>query len=378
MMRKDTLKTSVFAIASSGLLFLSATAFDAAAGAPIEPVEEASNFLSVPAIFADGYGITGLEIEGDHNSGLPEAIDSDYWQKPYCYQGVDYYLQAEPTNSWQADWIVASDDVDVTVDWSDEVISKQWNDKAVIPVSISLTKGITLGSMKGYEMTLLPAGLLPVECSETTSGFVTLEEESEEEVGLYGTTPASYDTYLYDTATVFTVGAKLTIQQLVVDATTGEPVTDAAGNYVPVTDTEGNAVYILDSPVTTSFENLGKPDWLAPAIDVEGRIIYLFNWNLAAKQFGPDEDRSGWYLLTFSIADKVTYTLTKGYGVEDRGEYTVTTNVSLDAVEEGDIIDNDYIRVDSNIYRVEPTSEEPIGFTYVRAVMRVSHLETGE
>lgn len=364
-MRKHKLKTSMFAVASTGLLFLSVTSFSAAAGAPIEPEEEASNFLSVPAIFADGYGITGLEIVGDHNSGLPGSSEPDFDGTAYCVDGERYYLQGDETVSWQADWAVASGMVSATVDWSDEVIKKAWNDKSVIPVSVTLSV-VPPVNMTGYAMTEFLDGVPPLCTEEAISPlFSTTEEEEVESV--WGT---NGDTYESNVATVFTVGAKLTIQQLVVDDT-GEPATDAEGNYVPVTD------YILDSPVTTSFENLGKPDWLAPAIDVEGRIVYLFNWNLAAKQFGPDEDRSGWYMLTFSIADEVTYTLNKGYSVEDRGEYTVTTNVTPVAVEEGDIIDNDYIKVDRNIYSIDPINEDS-GFKYVRAIIRISHLETGE
>jgi len=360
MMRKHKLKTSVFAVASTGLLLLSVASFNAEAGAPIEPDEEASNFLSVPAIFAEGYGITGLEIVGDHNSGLPEGSDPETWLIPYCFEGTEYYLQAEPTNSWQADWTVASGEVSVTVDWSDEVIKKEWNDKSVIPVSVTLYRGIEPGSMNGYEMTPLPANLLPSVCSDgvaDTSVFSTSEEESEEIDLLWGTTPDSYGAY-YDRATVFTVGAKLTI---------GELVRDADGNYVPVKDADGNEVYIFSSPVTMSFENLGKPDWLSPAIDVEGRIIYLYNWNLAAKQFGPEENRSGWYRLTFSIVDPVSYTLSKGYSVEDRGTYNVDTKVTF-----ADEVDESNTGEDV-VY--EPTVHTAKA-TYVD--IEITHLDTGE
>lgn len=363
MMRIHKLKTSVFAVASISLLLLSATPFNAAAGEPpVEPEEEASNFLSVPAIFAEGYGMTGLEIIGDKGSGLPEGSDPETWVIAYCSEGTEYYLQAEPTNSWQADWTAAdtSEKVSVTVDWSDEVIKKEWNDKSVIPVSVTLYTGIEPGSMNGYEMTPLSANLLPGACSDgvaDTSVFSTSEEESEEIDFLWGTTPNSYGAY-YDRATVFTAGAKLTI---------GELVMDADGNYVPVKDAAGNEVYIFSSLLTTSFENLGKPDWLSPAIDVEGRIVYLYNWNLAANQFGPEEDRSGWFRLTFSIVDSVSYTLSKGYSVEDRGTYTFSSNVALAAEVDGSNTGEGVV-YEPTVNTAKSTSVD----------IYISHLATGE
>jgi hypothetical protein len=335
-MRKDTLKTSVFAVASSGLLFLSVASFDAAAEPPIEPDEEESNFLSVPAIFAEGYGLSGLQIVEEHDTGLPEGSDPDTWGLPYCSEGgaTQYYLQGsyleegDPT-SWQAQWAVAaaSEKVSVTVDWSKEVIEKEWNDKSVIPVSVTLYTG-NEGNLKGYEMKDFILDTDTAECV-----FDPEVEEDSDDVK-WGTTPEAYGDY-YDRATVFTVGAKLTIQKY------EEKVNgDGTVELVPFVDEDGEPVIVLGDDygeVTASFDNLGKPEWLAPAIDVEGRITYLFNWNLAAKQFGPNVDRSGWYRLTFSIVNPVTYTLSNGYSVEDRGTYeNISTNVILAGVDASD------------------------------------------
>jgi|GEM_PF-2235228 len=351
-MRKHKLKRSVFVVASTSLLLLSSTAFNAAAEPPIVPEEEASNYLSVPAIFAEGYGLTGLPAVDDRGSGLPGSSDPDFDGTAYCVDGEQYYLQADETVSWRADWAVASEMVAATVDWSDEVIKKEWNDKSVIPVSVTLHTAIAPDSMTGYVMTEfdgLPPLCLPED--EITPLFSAAEEEEEEVESVWGT---NGDTYESDTATAFTVCAKLTIQKI--NGEGGDPVDPA--------------VYVLDNDnglLTTSFAELGKPEWLLATIDVEGRIVYLYNWNLAAKQFGPDEDRSGWYRLTFSLEPEVTYTLTQGKSKNTIGTYTVYRNVSLDALAGSDETDAGVV------YPAELNSD-----FQTTVDIEITHLDTGE
>lgn len=324
-MRKQKLKTSVFAVASISLLLLSATPFNAAAGEPpVEPDEEVSNNLSVPAIFAEGYGMTGLPAY--EKSGLPGGL-TPTWGTAYCYQGVKYFLQA--TDSlWQAQWSADAlvetipTPVAVTVDWSQEVVGKNWDEKSVIPVGVTLSKELA-ESMTGYLMTSLPASILPCDLTllpeEDSSVVITSDEEVD---ALWGTTGDDAQ-YAADTATVYSICARLTIQKI--DVPGGGPVGEP----------------LFDSAVYEGFGALGKPVWYAASIDGPGKIVYLYNWNLALMQEGTDVDRSGWYRLSFSLDPEANYSITQGKFIL-KEEFSVPCNTFLDTLDASDTTEVEY------------------------------------
>lgn len=320
-MRKHKLKRSVFVVASTSLLLLSSTAFNAAAEPPIVHDEEVSNNLSVPAIFAEGHGITGLKAVDDESTGLPGRVDDPFWGTPvyYDYDGEDgiendekFYLQALDS-TWMAQWAVAntndpSEKVKATVDWSDSVISGEWNYKSVIPIGVTLyyipdpddtsppdfyipdpetpTK-VQVGDMFGYQMFDLPAWLYPED--ETSS----LDEDGEEEEVVYGT---NKDTNYPGSATVYTVCARLTIQKFKDCPPPEEGEEEEEG---PCFEDEP----VFDSAVWEGFGVHAKPTWYLTTIDGPGKIVYFFNWNLAREQLGKDLTNEGSYRLTFSIDD---------------------------------------------------------------------------
>ncbi|MCJ7820650.1 MAG: hypothetical protein MUP53_05565 [Bacteroidales bacterium] len=302
------------AIASASLLLLSATAFNAVAAAPPVVEEEASNNLSVPAIFAEGYGLTGFPAY--EKSGLPGGL-TPTWGTPYCYQNTEYFLQATDSlwqGQWSADALTNPVLVSVTVDWSDEVVKKVWNEKSVIPVGVTLYKDLADKSMIGYEMTSLPAGILPCDPpvlpeEADTSVVITSEEEVDE---IWGTTGSPYES---DRATVYSICPRLTIQKISESGDLQEP--------------------IFDSAVYEGFGVTGKPDWYSATIDGAGKIVYLYNWNLALMQEGPDVNRSGWYRLSFSLDEKATYTISQGKNIV-KETFEVTRNTSLDALDASD------------------------------------------
>lgn len=325
-MRKHKLKTSVCAIASASLLLLSATAFNAAA----EEEEEVANNLSVPAIFAEGYGMTGLPAY--EKSGLPGS-STPSWGTPYCYQSnLKYFLQA--TDSlWQAEWsadaLLETDPqpVSVTVDWGDEIVNQQWNVKSVIPVRVVLYE--VLGSlMTGYNMYALPADICPCDVPDCNvvadpSDVVIASEEEVDEV--WGT--MKNDTYTSgpsDPPTVYTVCARLTINKITFD------------EYGAVVLGEE----LFSSAVYDGFGVRSKPDWYSAEINAEGELIYLYNWNIAREEMGSDTDKSGWYRLTFSLDPLASYVITRGkLVIEDFSVETgnpVPCNVSLDSSDESD------------------------------------------
>lgn len=314
-MKKHTLIPSAWAIACTGLLFLSATSFNAVAEPGEE--EELSNNLSVPAIFAEGYGLAGLPANSDKGSGLPGSSTSSTWGTAYCYGSTEYFLQQDATSNWQAEWSADALNnpdpqvVEVTVDWSEDIIGKEWNDKSVIPIGVTLsTDQLPTRGMLGYDMTsfsVTPPLCSPLPEGEDLSLFMSSEEESEELDEIWGTNEDA--TYASSTATVYSVCARLTIQKL-----TGQGGT-------PVGDT------LFDSAVYEGFGIHARPTWYSATIDGAGKIVYLYNWNLAWKQKGGEEDRTGWYRLTFSLDPEAQYTTFEGK--MQQTTYTVPCNTSL-------------------------------------------------
>ncbi|MBU0962220.1 MAG: hypothetical protein KKH60_11840 [Proteobacteria bacterium] len=298
-MRKNTLITSACAIGFTGFLLLSATSFNTAAEPGEE--EEVSNNLSVPAIFAEGYGLGGFPADSDKGSGLPGST-IPVWGTAYCASGDsrEYFLQLDETSSWQAEWSADALDnsnaqpVYVTVDWSDDIIDKVWNNKSVIPIGVALVTDLLPGSMQGYEMTSFagtPPLCYPLPEDTETSMLISSEEESDEVDEIWGTDGSVYAS---DMASVYSVCARLTIEKI--DGQGGEPVAEP----------------LFSSAVYEGFGVHARPTWYSAMIDGSGKILYLHNWNLAWQQKGGDEDRTGWYRLTFSLDPVATYTTFEG------------------------------------------------------------------
>lgn len=297
-MRKQKLKTSVFAVASISLLLLSTTAFNAAAAAPEEHDEEVSNNLSVPAIFAEGYGITGLKVVDDESTGLPGEVGYPDWGTSVYYESKAYYLQPaynslDAINStWMAEYTVANppEKVEVTVDWSDSVINGEWNYKSVIPIGVTLYAYVSdtvpvEDRMDGYKM---------FELSDDGINELTdLDVDGDVEEFIYGTDKS---TYKPNYATVYTVGARLTIKKF-----TECPEPDPEDEDPETECFEEEPVF--DSAVYDGFGVHARPTWYLTTIDGPGKIVYFYNWNLAEEQCGKGLTNEGSYRLTFSIDD---------------------------------------------------------------------------
>jgi hypothetical protein len=313
-MKKNYAKRSVYVLSLAVLVSLAAGPRPAAA-----EEEEVANNLSVPLVFAEGYGLTGRPAY--EQSGLPGGI-YPIFATEYCFAGEEYYLQA--TDSlWQAQWsadrLMEPDapPVSVTLDWSDEVVNRSWDEKSVIPVMVYLST-IHDTKMIGYEMKALPAGILPCDlieplATESTSLFVAAEEEEVDEV--WGTTGVTYES---DRAGVYSVCARLKIQKI-----------DKPGPDAVVQAT------LFNSAVYEGFGVHGRPVWYTAGIDGPGRVVYLYNWNLALMQGGADVSRAGWYRLSFGLDEKAEYTITLGkYIVTDT--YSVPCQASLDLLDASD------------------------------------------
>ncbi len=170
-------------------------------------------------------------------------------------------------------------------------------------------------------MTPLPAGILPCDLTllpeEDSAVVITSEEEVD---ALWGTTGASYAS---GTATVYSICARLTIEKI--DGQGGSPVGEP----------------LFSSAVYEGFGVHARPTWYTASIDGPGKIVYLYNWNLALMQQEPDVDRSGWYRLTFSLDEEANYSITQGKFIL-KEEFSVPCNTSLATLDASDTTAAEY------------------------------------
>jgi len=189
--------------------------------------------------------------------------------------GTDWYLQQDLFNEWQADNLSLvpgiDDPLDVSyIDWGDNLEARSWTERDRVRVEVVLWRDLLLdypeySGMLGYEMSYL-YGEGPNE--------------------MWGT---NTNTYAAELANVYSGYARLTIQKLDEDATYLE--------WDPV-----NTQWIGDAndPVYNSavYEGGGEgpTDAYSAEINVGGKVIYGFNWNVRTTSDGP-----GVYRLTFSF-----------------------------------------------------------------------------
>jgi hypothetical protein len=245
----------------------------ATARGPKTPVgghdEGFGNNLSVPVVFANGYGMTGLKIDGtvapelDHATGL-RPTDADITRlaslgEPFPYfdptktisiGGVEYFTQST-TSTWQADWADGSGAIqNVTAHWGDNLVSAPLRTTQMIRVETVLTQDNTVDNMEGFYMQSL---------------YGTMRNEVFGTDGLPG--------YLYPDRMVFAPNARLKIEQL--DAPGGNPV---------------GAPY-FDKALYESFGVEG-PGGYGSEINGKGSLTYGYNWKATA---------AGAWRLTFSL-----------------------------------------------------------------------------
>lgn len=264
---KYLLTASCLALLTAGTFLSQAEA----AKKPPVPTVTYTNNLSNPVIFAEGTGITGLptaESTGLRGGSVPYLVE------PYLYNGVTYYLQ-QTQNSWQADWVNGQPGGEVVeVDWSDNIVRTTWSASSVIRVEVVLDKELTT-PLNGYDMTyLFGEGIAEV----------------------WGTTGTKIPASL---PTVYSICARHTIQKL--------------------DGPNGNVVGTLyNSAIYDRFGVDGLTYAYAAEVNVPGKIIYGYNWDLGKFDMAsiglPTEPKSGWYRLSYSLDPLATYTVTDANG----------------------------------------------------------------
>jgi hypothetical protein len=259
------------------------------------PTESYGNNLSTPAIFAEGVGVLGLptgENTGLRGSSVPNLV------KTYEYNDIPYYLQ-RTENTWQADWLNGAAEGEVVrADWSDNIVRQTWAESSVIRVETVLFKDLDPARpLKGYDMNYL------------------FGEGIQEVWGTPGTTHAA------NLATVYSICARLTIQKL--DGPDGRPVGT-----------------LYDSAIYDRFGVTGPTSAYSAEVNVPGKIIYGYNWDLAKFDMAgiglPNEPKSGWYRLTFSLDPTAVYNLVDENG-QTRG-FTIPCNTVLGSLDAADLL----------------------------------------
>lgn len=294
-------------------------------GPPV--AESEGNNLSYPVIWAEGVtktlrGTLGEDpiLQGEWwywwgTSGIdpnivPLSCPPDPDNEAYCDDGtplqatgdlpgegyVKAYLQKDAFNTWQAgsaDWSASPVNVH-WIDWGDNLESVDWYTRSQVRTEVVLFQDLT-EPMLEYEM-------------RHTSGWGI------DEVHGLAATPGSPDVPILGPgtrATVYSHCARLTIQKLLV--TRDNPAL-ADLIWVPGegwTEPEGYETDLINPHIFNGSVHEGGdgPGYYSAEINVKGRIIYGYTWNVRNLHDDYGSTPAGDYRITFSL-DQVCGTST--------------------------------------------------------------------
>lgn len=257
-----------------------------AAGA-IDPLARETGFgnnLSVPVIFSEGRGITGLNVLNGTtkvfaNTGLrpTAALDAaalaqlsaagtlPFWytgNTPAPYAATPGVFWQKSSNTWQAQWDARTSGVTpVIVDWGDNLKRGEFPVNAVIRVEhVLLANDGT--SMLGYPMDIVVNPSSPTE----QQGILA-------DGGQTATVALS--------PTVFSDRARLKLQKL-----------NAKGGTPTFT--------YFDKAVYQGF-GVDGPGKYAAEINVGGRLLFGYVWQMRNVQMPAGITKDGWWRITFML-----------------------------------------------------------------------------
>lgn len=193
---------------------------------------------------------------------------------------VKAYLQKDANNVWQAgsaDWSAAPVEVD-WIDWGDNLESVDWYTKSQVRTEVVLFQDLTTPMLE-YQM-------------RHTSGW-GIDEVHGLATDLAGVPLPGDGTQ----ATVYSHCARLTIQKLLVDRDDPELANLIWVPEVGWTEAEGYEGLINPHIFNGSVHEGGDgPGYYSAEINVKGRIIYGYTWNVRKLNEG-----AGDYRITFSF-----------------------------------------------------------------------------
>ena len=259
------------------------------------------NNLSFPVLWAEGVaktlrGAPGVETFdgvwwywwGTEVDGEPLSCAPDSENESYCEDGDDdpntlpsdppgtgaqkVYLQQDVANEWQAESADAST-VPLNVhwiDWGDNLESVDWYTRSMVRTEVVLIQD--LGStMTQYDMRHL-FGWGITEMHGTTTLII----------------PGTQ-------ATVYSHCARLTIQKLLVER--GDPILLSLA-WLPEEGWQGAT--LINPPIFNMavYNALDGPGYYSAEINVKGKVIFGYTWNVRRLNEGPGD-----YRITFSFDD---------------------------------------------------------------------------
>ena len=224
--------------------------------------ETAGNNLSVPVIFAEGYGVTGLAVTPENllSTGLRTPGTATYATLPdYLADaasptvtlptGATGYCQ-QSGHTWMAQW--SSGATPAVADWGDNLTSQQYTANSIIRIEMGLLAPTV---MTGYNMYLYSGTRrTEMQCTDLTENAALQP-------------------------TVYSVAPRLRIYK--VNGKGAEPTAPA----------------LVDLAVDDAFGQDG-PGFYRAEINVSGKVVYGYNWYLRQLDLA---DKKGWYLISFSL-----------------------------------------------------------------------------
>jgi hypothetical protein len=268
--------------------------------APGASIETVGNNLSFPVIWSDG---VALDLRGVYGEPSFEG-------QSFLADGYDWYVQNDPNNTWQAESkTVEPSDGDIVVsyiDWGDNLEAKSWPLGGQIRVEVVLYKTLTT-PMTAYKMQI----------------------EDPNQTGVSEVWGTNTETYPSDSATVYSGTARLVIQKLGKDrddpnlSVTWDPVHSRW-----IGDDIGDPLF--NGGV---WQNIDGPGGYSAEVNVQGKVIYGYNWVTRTTA-----DGEGDYRITFVLDPNSSETgITCNTAFGEYGDEGKVTEI-LPGEEEGGII----------------------------------------
>lgn len=252
----------------------------------------AGNNLSFPVVYSCGVtkavpGTPGVEVVGGASVDLG---------------GIRYWEQQDLVNKWQAQSLDfkavypgQGKLLATYIDWGDNLESKTWPETSVIRVETTLYRN--LGSSDSNNVSLTPMTTYPMRLLYGEGATEMQGADLGDQLGVVLPEGISFGPgeALGNVATIWTPCARLTLQRINDDADpallTWNP--DAHQWIGAVTNPLFN---------TASWQKIDGPGGYAGEINVGGKIVYGYVWNVTrlANQH-PGVQAAGVYRLTFSL-----------------------------------------------------------------------------
>ncbi|WNG33574.1 hypothetical protein F0U61_08025 [Archangium violaceum] len=280
--------------------------------------------LSYPVVLPEGaglslrMGLTAPRLEGRWWYGWMEGQEPVACAPSTCTPppGVDVWrvYPQEEGGHWQAGVLNGTPGATVgvsEVDWSDGLENTTWSTASTIRVETTLYTALD-EPLPAYEMQHLHGQgvreMRGVVASNTEPAIASRTESGD--------------------ATVITPCARLTIQKLESSASAQRPQPERF-HWNAVTGEWNGAAYTLVNSAVWEKGDRGRSGGLAAVVDVSGKALFRYDWELWRAALPMHVSSAGWYRLTFSLDGSAA-------GGKRCGGYALNTSIAEAEVEVGE------------------------------------------